>query len=311
MLLVWFDPGVGRAAAMILDRDGAVVWYYVSEQATSMSARFSEDGLAVVLLLEQTRASDAKIVRVPLDGSPITETAAPGGHHDFRELGDGRYAYLAEDLRDIDGTQVKGDRIMEIGPDGSREVWDAFDSLDMVPGEGWDMTPADWTHANGLYWDAEHGRYLLSLYRLRQILSIDEASGAIEWKLGRNGDFKFVDDAGFGPQHAPDLVGDDLLLFDNAAADSTSRLVQYHLDTAAGTATKTWSWQPTEDQRTFILGDARRLPDGATVSAWGDLDEILAIGADGSVVRRVSLEQGLIGKVEKRDSFYPDAADAP
>jgi hypothetical protein len=306
LLLTWAYPEGPSAAVLILDHEGNVVWYHQPDEGMCMSARLSLDGQAVTMLVERTENKDARILRVPLDGGPVEETVVEGGHHDFLELGDDTWAWIADDTRTVDGVEVRGDRLMETGPAGDREVWDAFDQIPMVENDGWDLTPADWTHANGIDYDPDTGLFLLSLYRLRAIYAIRASDGGTEWSIGLGGDFTFVDHDMFGPQHAPTWVPGGILLFDNALDRPNSRVIQYALDMTAHTATNVWSYEGETGEHALVQGAALRLSDGGTVSGWGDLAEVVSVNADGDVVRRVTFDHGIVGKVSKAQDLYPD-----
>jgi hypothetical protein len=252
------------------------------------------------------------VVFVGLDGRSEERIDTPSAHHAVAQLGvhGARFAYLAGTVREVDGEEVMGDRIVEVADDGTeREVWNAFDQLPVVRTDGWDTRTvtgeADWTHANGLYYDPDSDAYYLSTYFLGQVFKIDRATGATIWRLGgTDSDFAFVDDAGFAHQHAPEVHGDTLYVFDNGAP--AARAVAYTLDTDAWTATKTWEWQTPEGSRVGVLGDVDELPDDQLLTAWGDLGQLAVVGRDGSLHWRLDTEPGVIlGKAQQIETLYP------
>jgi hypothetical protein len=307
-LFPWWSITRDRSAVYLVDRAGAVVWYWEPDWGFVEAAEMSPDNTAVVVLLCGVGGDpEARFGTIPLDGTAPIYTPAPFAHHDFVQTPLG-IAYLATDVRNLDGRDTIGDKIMVIQPDGtSDEVWNAWLSLPMTDNLGMLQDPADWTHANGLGWDPTDNTFVVSLFWYEEVLKIDPATGGTAWSLGGpDDDFTFVDDAGFGPQHAPEIVDGELLLFDNAAASTSSRLVRYRVDVGARTATPTWSWQAPEGTVTRLQGDVDLLPDGGSISAWGELEQVLTVDAAGTIVRRLSLDgDGLIGQVERVDDLTP------
>lgn len=163
-------------------------------------------------------------------------------------------------------------------------------------------------------------RHLSAIYRIATVARTGVAPGDVIWRLGgRHSDFTFVDDPDYGPcaQHSASMLPNgDVLLFDNgsgalgqsaaACVDHTdplgpgiarlhTRIAEYHLDTAAHTATLVWSYAPVisdPDPRSpfaFFAGSARRLGNGDTLINWADERAMLAteIGPDSTLLWEV------------------------
>ncbi len=213
-------------SVVLLDEEARTVGYWRFEDLGA-----PVQGHPVVYSLRRTEgvlwamigeAGRQRIARLPLDGSEVTYVDAPGAHHDFVVRDDGSLAWLRAVTRATDAGPVTADEIVVHAPDGTERVaWSAFDTLPLERHHGWDTfpgIPGDWTHANGLDWDADGGRWTVSLYWLRALVVVDDATGAVVQTLvGRDSA------AGFGPQHAPIWVGDGWWLYDNNDAGEGSR----------------------------------------------------------------------------------------
>ncbi|MFN7145876.1 MAG: aryl-sulfate sulfotransferase [Myxococcota bacterium] len=315
-LFSWWSLPEEESFVVALDRAGNVVWYWMPDTSYVQSMRVSEDGTEILALCAFVSPDpDAYLARIPLDGGDPTILPAPNAHHDLHEQ-DGTLAYLAADLRELEGEEVLGDLLVEVSPDGEQTtVWDAFEDWPVTQRDGWDKEPADWTHANGLGYTPDGDAWMVSLYYDKAIVALERGTGAQVWKLGGiEGDFALVgDDAFFQRQHAPSWVDGELLLFDNGYDADTSRAVQYALDRDAGTATLTWAYVPAGGEHTRIMGDAHRLPDGATVVSWGELGYLDVIDAEGQAVHRTSVsgDGGILGRIQRRETLYPTDSTFP
>ena len=314
-MLTSFLPATDYSSSVVvLDPNGAVVWYYESPVGIIESARVTSDGLGFSgVAREGEDLSVSEIVHVTWAGVE-TRIPVPGAHHDLIELPEGGWVTFAREEREIqDLGTVAGDAIVEVNPDGTvSEVWNAFDELDVVENDGWQRSlipgAADWTHGNGIAYDEVEGAYYLSFYFTQNIVKVDRSTGATVWILGgMEEQFTFEGDEGFGPQHAPELFDGGLRLFDNTTSSSTgSRLVEYAIDEASMTATMTWSWAPEDTNHTLVLGDVTRFEDGSAMASWGISGSLYAIDANGAAA---GLWEGptaeAAGQLTLLPTFYP------
>lgn len=302
---------VGKPAQLqVLDPQLRPVWWRL---ATSFvwKAKFSADRKSIVYL-EGTGGFEAEIVRVALTGEVLARIPVPNGHHDFVELPNGDFAYLASTMREWNGWQVVGDQIVEVDSSGGTTiVWDAFDDLTPVEEEHWpgelSSLGADWFHANALVYDARDGSFLVSSYYLKSIYKIDARSGDIQWQLGgEGGEFSFPDDRGFGTQHAPELTADGILLFDNGAASTGSRVVQYSLNAQTRVASRVAEYPHPTGAWVGTMGDASRMPSGGVASTWAERGEAIVFNEAGEVAWHADVDSGsMIFGMDVFDSFYP------
>ena len=271
----------------ILDSDGDPVWWHVDEvpHETITTVHLTRDRTAVIynaFFINDEGAEhpdDERIIRVSLDGRTVDRIEAAGHTHNFVELEDGTLAYIAEDHIEVDEEAVRGNRIMELHPDGTLEqvwsVWDHFeyDAELVLP------TGTGYTHANALDYDEGENAYYLSLRSQDCVLKVDRASAQVEWVLG--GPYTTFEIVGTEPhsdQHQFQIIGDQVLIFDNGDVSRyASRVVEYSLDHDAGSASLTWDHYNQPPLYIISGGDVTRFPSGNTLVTWssaGLLDEV-------------------------------------
>ncbi len=192
---------------------------------------------------------------------------------------------------------VVGDMVVEFSPEGDVVwSWDSFDHLDPYR-IGYDAldafwhvrgfpNAADWTHGNGVTYDARDDSVLVSLRLQDCILKIDRASGEIVWILGDHGNWspglqeKLLTPVGQNfrwpwHMHNPRITSEGtIMLFDNGIYGarpgqeripfhkSFSRGVEYRVDEKAMTVEQVWASALTDEdirERTWAMGDAHRL----------------------------------------------------
>ena len=269
-----------------IDEEGEVVWYYEPSDMNSShvdrDARPSGDGTLLLPLRNGARliTEDGETL-VTVSGSGL-----PGStlHHDALLLPNGEILALANEVQtlDVDGepTEVKGDRLVVLNAEGEL-LWDwsSFDHLptDRFPGQlsrngGPQGGPLDWTHANGIDFDADASQILVSLRHQNWVIAINYPAGDIAWTLGEEGDFELTQGDWFYSQHLPVLMEDGrLMVYDNGnerdvgGGELYSRAVIYSFD--GNTVAEDWSF--TTDHFTTFLGGADPLENGNVLICAG------------------------------------------
>jgi len=289
----WYTivPILGASTAVvILDPQGRIVWYHTDNRALDFyRARLSVDGKSLwynAASVSGDAADNSELVNVALDGSETRSIAVPLLAHDFVEHPDGTLAAIVVEYRDVDGVSVRGDKIVEITPQGEQStvfsVWDCFD-VATVQGDDLDH---GWTFANALDFDPQENAYYLGLRNFSSILKVNRDSGACEWVLGLYGStFEFA--AGsrrFLHQHQFELQGNRLLVMDNeGSAGNESRVLEYELDYQTMVARETWSYVADPSVYTFVLGEPTRLGSGDVLVNWSSAGQIERISSAGDV----------------------------
>lgn len=276
-------------APVILDPQGRIVWYWLDESGLDVyRVRLSRDGGSVLYNAASVSgdpADDSRLVRVSLDGAEVEEIPVPLLAHDFVELPDGTLGAIQVEYRDVEGTEVRGDGLVEVTPDGTvTPVWSAWDCFDPATDPG-DAPEHGWTFANALDYDEAADDWLLGMRNQSAITRIDRATGTCAWVLGGTAatmEFTAGSDI-FMHQHQFDLADGRLLVFDNeGAAGSCSRVVEYALDEVAGTADQFGAYQTDPCIYTFVLGDVARLPGGDLLVDWATGGRIERVGSGGT-----------------------------
>lgn len=192
------------------------------------------------------------------------------------------FTNVVRDLTDLTGEKdvpVSDHTVQEISLADKQVVyeWNSWGHISYV--DSYFPRKNDYSHINWMQ-EQPDGNFIVSSRGMSQILKINREDGNVLWRLGRNGDFEFVNDPrnGFGGQHYSHfLPNGHLLLYDNRNLVSTnvtlpedgpSRAVEYALDYENKTATLVWSYQR-EGYHTSSQGGAQRLENGNTFISWG------------------------------------------
>jgi hypothetical protein len=271
--------GTPFSGYVIVDRDGAVVWY---RRGVAESFARRTDGNFVFLDV----AVGLTVVRPDLT---VAAHLDPGVgmrmHHDVITTPANTLLFLTHDGVMFGDTTWVGDAIWEWSPEEGTVVrrWRAPDFLSPDQDLGPKSIPADWLHANSLS-IGPRGNVLISLPALNQIISIAPDFQSLEWRLG-GPRATIVPDQEFWFEHsAAEIAPGRVLLFDNGRdrpAGLFSRALELELDLASGTATRVWEFRPQPDIYAPVVGSARRLRNGNTLVDFGTSAGLL--GASGPV----------------------------
>lgn len=309
-------PVIGTATlATVMDPQGRYVWAHAEESGLdTYRVRLSRDGRHILYNAASVSgdpADDSSIVRVSLDGGTVEQLPVPLLAHDFVELPDGTIGSIAVEFREVDGEQIRGDKLVEIDPvsGDSEVVWSAWDCFDPAVDVGTD-SEAGWTFANALDYDEEEDAWLLGIRNFSSIVQIDRASGACDWVFGDvAATFSpATGSASFLHQHQFERTPTgSLLVFDNdGAAGTVSRILEYDFDPTAGTATEIWSHTASPTIYGFVLGDVHRFDDGDTLVTWSVAGQVDRVSPDGTVTGSTSTGIGdAFGFNSILDSLYP------
>ncbi len=284
---------------VVFDRDGDYLWWHLlgEPDVFAVGATLAHDSGSVLYGVfdpQSYEGDDSCIVEVSLDGAVVQQYATPGLHHDLAELPDGTLAYVAHDIRETEGGQVRGDRIMQVERGGEPvQVWSVWDHLEFVPDGVAD--DGGWTHANSVAYDPDTDRYLVSLRNLGTVVEVDRGTGQVlRWIGGSDSDLEFVGIDPFEQQHEAEPLPGGLLVFDNGTEETlSSRVVELALDDEAGVASHAWSFTP--DPPTYVpaFGGVHRLASGDTLISWSSAGQIDEVTPAGEVVWRLNSAMGV------------------
>ncbi len=270
--------------ALMVDTDGEVVWYYEYNQwylsAFGDVAWNPEKQTILIGLTKDLSAADSlaeEAIEIDLEGNILwksPETASyyygPGSwNHAYYMMKDGSVTFPQVIYDDC----VVTDRIVNLDADTYGEFWiwdyrDYFEKPDCSTNTSGDFY-IDWTHTNSVSMFKEEGIVYVNSRNFSTLFKIDMSSGAIIWRLGKDGDFSFVGDnpnPWFELAHEPEINGvngNKIIFFDNGTAErGFSRIVEYTIDETNMTAEMTFEF------------DGRDLGKGWWSEYWGDADRL-------------------------------------
>lgn len=308
---LFFTPYYNEGYVVVLNTENEVVFYKEVGNYGARDFKLHENGLMsyfsgesehFIILDKQFDVVDS----VECKNDLITD------FHDFSILPNGNYCLLCKgtavkDFSNLGGSQQH----LAVNP-----VIQILDSLHQIVFE-WELAqhfdgeyvipPLDNFSPNGNLKNYIHlnsfdvdslGNFLISSRFQSQISYVDKQSGDILWRLGGpQNEFTFTNDVGFSDQHSARWTGEHtILLFDNGCFDEKkySRAVEYELDFENKTASKIWEFVRPDSLHTGSLGNCQRLPNGNTLTSWGDAGlqplNILEISPEGEVVFDLSMD---------------------
>ena len=303
----------------------------------SVGAHPGLDGRSIVWnVYDRDRNVDVGgIRRVDIRGGDITATRTLNAHHDFVEISEGEFGWLAYNFRenvDVAGTPptiaasictdgscpVASDMIYE-GSEGmsdetaSTEVMSLLDTITPTwvceHAEDYDGFVPEYfnlTHANSLIYEESEDVYFMMSRHLDAIFKVERATGDVLWQLGGEGsDFTAIGelfDHGHYSHHWPG----GFLVFDNGDHRSppVSRVAEYSYDEQAMTVELVWEMEEPTGSFIAVLGDARRLSNGNTLIDWSSKGRIQEVTPDKEVVWEAEATiGGLVSRVRFIENF--------
>jgi hypothetical protein len=295
-------PVIGpTTSVVVLNPKGEIVWYHTdSRKLDFYRARLSVDGKSLLYnaaRISGTPAQDSELIRVALDGSSSTSIPIPYLAHDFVEHPDGTLAAIVFEDREVAGTTVRGNKIVEVAPDGTqRTVWSTWDCFDPAVVQGDDMQQGG-TFANVFDYDTAAGVYTLGMRNFSSIAKINRQTRVCEWVLGGAAStFSFAQgSARFLHSHQFQVRGDHILVMDNdGAGNHRSRVLEYQLDFQNKLATQVWSYIPNPSVYTFVLGEPQRFDDGTTFINWGAAGQMERLDSTGASTWKLNTGAGYV-----------------
>lgn len=250
------------ARIVMFDKDGLPVWYFIDGTHNDDRGDVANE-LVNNQVLVGPKGSDEPPRVVSLGGDVLWEgppnSLAQEETHEFAELSTGNYLLNLEiPPAPTDAQQIRDQIIEELTP-GQDVAW-SWRLFEHVPKVG---PRYELCHGNAL-WIDESTNMAYYNCRFLGIFKIDRASGDIQWRLGGTfdttslgpGDFTFdPPESQFDDVHDPEYHPDGtVLVYDNGGygnlpAGSTyhSRVLEYQIDEAHLTATRTFEFPGTFD----------------------------------------------------------------
>jgi hypothetical protein len=355
------DLANGVARPTITDLNGNILWAYIAVPNGTIanpikllpnghflmnfsvgvidggSSILREVDLAGTTIWQMTAADlNTALAAATCAGCNITVV---GTHHDVAILPNGHLVVIASLQRDISGTTVEGDVLIDLDQNHKPVwLWNEFDHLDI------NRRPflfPDWTHTNAIRYSPTDGNLLVSIRHQNWIIKIDYANGNgtgdILWRLGYQGDFTLVGGTDptdwFYAQHGPSFATSNtagsfaLTLFDNgddrvfppsvtcgslgAPPCLYSTVPVLQIDEAAKTATITF--HQTAPWYSFFGGNAEVLANGnveyceSAGGPGGNQGEVYEVTQDSSpqTVWHMTVTGQYAYRGQRMPSFYP------
>ena len=314
LISIFSDPSY----IIMMNLDGTVYWSLQvgpeSERSGLGCQPVVEEGLIYFNSFEFDGWNGGRIESVALDGSPVAELDTEGAHHFFERLDDGALIWMAIEPREVDGMgDVVGDKIMRQDADGTQTtLFSAWDHLTVYKTETWERPlyaeGADWTHGNGLTYDAARESLLVSMGGTDTVIELSTEGEVLRLLGGQNavdGDYQFnPPSAAFSYPHGPHFSADGELMMMSTVSDR-SKLVGYEIDDQQQSLRETWSYGEELGQVVQVLGEVEELPDGNRLVSWGSLGTLQVITPDGEVLWEAQTAFGsLIGQAHLLESPY-------
>ena len=336
-----------HAFIVALDQEGEVVWYYRGDDPIFDIRRLANGNLAYA-------TNSGKLIEIDMLGTVLhvwhgtgKNKEVPGGtpvatealHHAFCPMASGNILMLSIEQLEFDDwpgndtdpeaarapAKVIGDTVVEFQPDGTvLNEWRLSEIIDpkricygsYMPfwvRKGYADT-YDWSHANGLTYDAGDDSILVSVRHQEAVIKFSRATGELTWILGDHRRWNAPwSDKLLSPadglewqyhQHNVSLTGDGrVMVFDNGsfrsvpfdkkrpAPENYSRAVEFAVDEANGSVAQRWAFDAGRDSKyysTFVGGATRLAETGNTFVTFGGVTyEDDGTPADNNQVHRV------------------------
>jgi len=304
---------------LALDTRGRVVWYYESPDRIAGIARLKNgnilyntaDGVAREIDLLGNVQREIVSGRARERGASGLLLDARVIHHLPHELPDGNFLLFTAEQRRLENSyldefdpalprgprDVVGDVITIVDNNDGRKLWtwNTFDFLDTnrigyTEGTYWWTRgfpgSFDWTHGNGVYFDAKNDAVVFGLKFQDAIFSVNRTSKKINWILGEPTDWGALGAFTLKPvgqpfrwpwrMHNPRVSHKGtVVVFDNGTHEARpprtpkpphqvfSRGVEYEVDPVARTVRQVWASDDSltaDSCHAMAMGDAWRLP---------------------------------------------------
>jgi Arylsulfotransferase (ASST) len=289
--------------AIIVDADGAVVWYAASPiQCTR--ARMDYEGVNLWMVGANEDNSGGEMRFVSMDGqTSMTNIAGLAkAHHDFAVL-PGKIAAMEWTTTDVDSES----NLVEMNADGSGSPTSLFEiGSNLYLGSSIPaLAPRLTYHSNSILYHLTDDSFTIGDRNPNLYVKVSH-TGAILWQFGGSCDGAPAGVSDCVPEswqvnHGHDLLDDGTLLVFNNNTSGPSDVREFklsELDTLSATPVKDFTWG---DLSSPVLGDVQRLPNGNTLIAYSVAGEILEVDPSWAPVQTIT---GSYGYVDWRETLY-------
>lgn len=289
---------------MILDNDGAPVWYRRGMRAQDFKVQ-KNGWITYFVGPEFTGDEEYRFIAYDANFDQSVSYRAVNGYetdgHELQVLEDGSVFLFGIRDQPVDmGRYVTGGLVnakvyetvlQEFTPEGDLIFqWRSWDHYSIGLLRFWAFEDSllgsriRFAHMNAVDVDTD-GHLLISSKHQGEVTKVNRQTGEVIWRLGgghptnpaadpyRAERLQILADplGGFDVQHDIRVVGTNrYTLFDNHYVERTdnSRAVEYQVDPEAGTATWVWDYAEDPPYGSYHMGNAQRLSNGNTLINW-------------------------------------------
>lgn len=281
LLLSLISDAVG--GAVIVDRDGDVVWWAKAGEGVLSTANALRAGGGSVLISVQEPemgTDQGGVLEVALDGTWSTLHAAPGLHHAFTELPDGALAYLGAQISEVAGERVLEDTVEIVDAAGAhRRLFRGLDHFALsapcshYAPVGYADGATDWLHANAIAWSPEAEAILFMARNFDALIALDPGTGEPLWQVGGADsalDWADPDEDPWDHPHFSQLAADGIRVMDNGSHrdPEASRAAEYKWDFESGEIALVWDYWDPEGRYIPAIGDVKALYEQRRLVSW-------------------------------------------
>ncbi len=309
------SSGPGQRGVLILDENGAVVFFHPTTPHTAMNFRAARYHGKPALTWWEGKAESGlgRGTHVIMDASyrVVARLPAGGGRqsdlHEFIITPHNTalvtsYEVRSANLSSIGGPafgKVIGGVVQELAIPSGRVLFE-WRSLDHVAVEethaAYRGHPLDYFHVNSIDLAAD-GNLLVSARNTWAVYKVSRQSGGVVWRLGgKRSDFTMGNGTVFAWQHDARHHGDTVSIFDDGAApqvEPQSRVLVIKLDVAAKRATLVRKLVHRPNRLvTQFMGNAQLLANGNVVVGWGNEPYVTEFGPGGAILFDAKLPHG-------------------
>lgn len=282
------------STVLMVDGNGKISWYRnspnmikvanLTHRNTLLSIESSSDQAFSDgdRILETNLAGDTLLL-LNLGENDFTKTP----HHDLYLNSDNHVVLLTQEVQE----EFKGDGILVLDRNG-RKVWE-WSTFSVFTDPQLDTYVQPW--ANSIVEKGDY--YYVSFRALSQVWKIHKTTGAVDWKLGKDGDFDLTDQGQFMFQHFAHFASDDeLLLFDNGAVQNRpySRILSFRLEDQTQARSPKTNIQLPQAYFSPFMGSVQQL----------NQKEFLVCSATNGVILNIDRTGQVQWKLEAGDRIY-------
>jgi len=301
------------APAFILDKDGALVWWYTVSGSDATGTAMSYDGQYIWINNVNVPNGTTHVHRVSMDGMQDTDFSTPfkGLSHQLTPLPDGSVAFYAYGANGCDDIKI-------FPANGTPS-----DSANTIANSKTAHGGSGNCHVNDIQYSPSDDALIFSDLDNNCLTKISK-TGSVVWVLnggvgGVTSSFNGGNIVWKGGEHGFTVLGtDDLVIFNNnskvpagsttswgsAAGDgSGAQAIEVKLDLGAKTATQTWMSKANPALVNDVLGDAQRLPNGNTLVDYATKGTIQEVDKNGNLLQQLTSKTNF-GYITKRATLY-------